>query len=67
MRILFLTDSLSLPRGEKEEFVKYEDTYVNQTKAEFTEHLIADSTIGGATILMTIRSRSMWSGICANP
>lgn len=50
MRILFLTDSLSLPRVNEEEIVLYEDTYLYKLREEFKESLIVDSAIGGATI-----------------
>ena len=50
MRILFLTDSLSLPRVNEEEVVLYENTYLYKLRTEFKEHLIVDSAIGGATI-----------------
>lgn len=50
MRILFLTDSLSLPRVNEEEIVLYEDTYLRKLREEFKNHTIVDSAIGGATI-----------------
>jgi len=50
MRILFLTDSLSLPRVNEEEIVLYENTYLYKLREEFKNHLIVDSAIGGATI-----------------
>lgn len=50
MRILFLTDSLSLPRESEEENVSYEDTYIHKLRLRFPEYTIADSAIGGATI-----------------
>ena len=50
MRILFLTDSLSLPRESEKENVSYEDTYVSKLRKRFPECTIADSAIGGATI-----------------
>ncbi len=50
MKILFLTDSLSLPREENGQVVKYEETYLSILRKEFPEMLIVDSAIGGATI-----------------
>jgi len=50
MRILFLTDSLSLPRVNEEEIVLYENTYLYKLREEFKDHLIVDSAIGGGTI-----------------
>lgn len=51
MRILFLTDSLSLPRLNTEEQVDLEDTYIEKLRARFPEFTITDSAIGGATIV----------------
>tara|TARA_R110000850_G_scaffold253121_3_gene378339 strand:- start:1139 stop:1774 length:636 start_codon:yes stop_codon:yes gene_type:complete len=50
MRVLFLTDSLSLPREGDGEVVKYDETYINILRKEFPEAVIADCAIGGATI-----------------
>lgn len=50
MRILFLTDSLSLPREADGETVKFDQTYINLLRKDFPEHTIADCAIGGATI-----------------
>jgi hypothetical protein len=48
-RILFLTDSLSLPR-DTPEVVKYEDTYVYQLKMSYPNYEIIQCGFGGATI-----------------
>ncbi len=50
MRVLFLTDSLSLPREGDGEVVKYNETYINLLRKRFPEFLIVDCAIGGATI-----------------
>ena len=50
MKILFLTDSLSLPRVNEKEIVLYEDTYLCKLRNTFKNHTIVDSAIGGATI-----------------
>ncbi|MBJ2126455.1 SGNH/GDSL hydrolase family protein [Flavobacterium sp. IB48] len=50
MRILFLTDSLSLPRKFDSGEVTYEDTYLFMLRNRFPELLIVDIAIGGAKI-----------------
>lgn len=50
MRVLFLTDSLSLPREGDGEVVKYDETYISLLRQEFSNHVIVDCAIGGATI-----------------
>lgn len=50
MKILFLTDSLSLPRKYDTGEVNYEDTYLSLLRNEFREILIVDVAIGGAKI-----------------
>lgn len=50
MRVLFLTDSLSLPREADGEVVKYDETYISLLRKEFPKLVIVDCAIGGATI-----------------
>ncbi len=50
MKILFLTDSLSLPRADTSEKVSLEETYFHQLKKHFPEHEFVLVAIGGATI-----------------
>lgn len=50
MKILFLTDSLSLPRKYEGGEVNYEDTYISKLRKKYPEILIIDVAIGGAKI-----------------
>lgn len=50
MKILFLTDSLSLPRKYDSGEVIYENTYLSLLRNRFPEILIIDVAIGGAKI-----------------
>ncbi|SHG94692.1 SGNH/GDSL hydrolase family protein [Flavobacterium defluvii] len=50
MRILFLTDSLSLPRKYDQGEVNYEDTYIHLLKKKYPELVICDFAMGGARI-----------------
>ncbi|MEO8254200.1 MAG: hypothetical protein ABI554_07395, partial [Flavobacterium sp.] len=50
MKILFLTDSLSLPRKYDGGEVIYEDTYICKLREKYPEILISDVAIGGAKI-----------------
>lgn len=50
MKILFLTDSLSLPRKYDKGEVSYEDTYIYKLRKKYPEILIVDVAIGGAKI-----------------
>ena len=51
MKILFLTDSLSLPRHNNEiELVTYEQTYLHKLRMSYKDDLIIDCAIGGARI-----------------
>ncbi len=50
MKVLFLTDSLSLPRGSDGEVVKYEETYISLLRKKNPEMTIVDCAVGGATI-----------------
>jgi len=63
MTILFLTDSLSLPRDGKTEKVKYENTYPFLLKEKFKEHNFIFLGIGGATITDLYRQSSYYKGI----
>ncbi len=63
MTILFLTDSLSLPRDGKIEKVKYEDTYPFLLKKKFAEHDFIFLGIGGATITDLHRQSSYYKGV----
>lgn len=51
MKILVLTDSLSLPRRNEKTVVSYEDTYPYKLKRAFPEHEIVTVGIGGATVV----------------
>lgn len=50
MQVLFLTDSLSLPRKYKNDIVLWEDTYINQLRSIFPEINFIQLGFGGATI-----------------
>lgn len=50
MRILFLTDSLSLPRKYNEGQVNYEDTYICLLREKYPQALICDFAMGGGRI-----------------
>ena len=55
MKVLILTDSLSLPRADKNETVFYEQTYPYLIKKKFPEITFLTIGIGGATISDIIR------------
>lgn len=51
MKILFLTDSLSLPRKNSEiEVVTFEQTYIQKLRMAYKDDIIIDCAIGGARI-----------------
>tara|TARA_B110000093_G_scaffold32773_1_gene33533 strand:+ start:8829 stop:9467 length:639 start_codon:yes stop_codon:yes gene_type:complete len=51
MKILFLTDSLSLPRENNEfESVTFEQTYLHKLRMSYKDDVIIDCAIGGARI-----------------
>jgi len=50
MKILFLTDSLSLPRNTQTERVEYEHTYPYLLKKKFPKHDFVFVGVGGGTI-----------------
>ncbi|TPG40084.1 SGNH/GDSL hydrolase family protein [Flavobacterium pectinovorum] len=50
MRILFLTDSLSLPRKYEGGEVNYEDTYISLVREKYPQALICDFAMGGGRI-----------------
>jgi len=63
MTILFLTDSLSLPREGGLEKVNYEDTFPFLLKKKFKEDNCIFLGIGGATITDLHRQATYYSGL----
>lgn len=63
MTILFLTDSLSLPREGELEKVSYEDTFPFLLTKNFSEHNFIFLGIGGATIIDLYRQSAYYSGL----
>jgi len=66
MKILFLTDSLSLPRDGKDEKVFYEDTYPYLLKKKYKEIDFVFLGIGGATATDLYRQSSYYKGLNAD-
>ena len=63
MTILFLTDSLSLPREGELEKVNYEDTFPFLLKKKFKEVNCIFLGIGGATIADLHRQANYYRGL----
>ena len=63
MTILFLTDSLSLPRNGKIEKVHYEDSFPFLLKKNFKQHNFIFLGIGGATITDLYRQSIYYSDL----
>ena len=49
-KILFLTDSVSLPRRTEKGPVTWEDTYIYRLEQAYSEYVVISVAIGGATI-----------------
>ncbi len=50
-KIIILTDSVALPRKKKEDFIRWEDTYIFKVKQFLVDFEIINVSIGGATIV----------------
>jgi lysophospholipase L1-like esterase len=61
VRILLLTDSLSLPRAHKEDIVNWEDIYPNLLRRALPENEFIHVGIGGATITELLRQQNYYS------
>ena len=61
MRVLFLTDSLSLPRAYPGGQVKWEDIYVNLLRREMPDLEVIHVGIGAATITELLRLQNYYA------
>lgn len=49
--VLFLTDSVALPRAHQNGMVSWEDTYISKIKEVYNNYTVINCSIGGASIV----------------